>query len=707
MVTRKLKNGGRKKALFGLGTEEAILAAAGINVAGSLTAAGLGAAATKSAAQDQAKATIENARRQAQAIKEQNEASKEMQESSQEFIKEQNEQNRDLQKDIQLQLQMLAGNQNVNDRLEASKIQVRNGGSTKRRLRTGGYPTSLLQGGDNMPFVITDGGNVIPIGTTPEGYDLYEIKGNDHEHYHKTRSGKNKTGVGIKFADGKVIEGEGNQNGNQGEYLLNTPDNAYFISRHSIAGFNPAKMVNAGMHPLQAYAIQENLKAANGISDDGKHNSSPVEKMMGGMPNNFYNMINANPSGFDTIGDIATGVAYATKNNRPTVKCGGHRKLSCGGVVRPKARNGYGWDWYSGTWTNNPNTSVSQKLITPPITNTNITGRINLPNLYNSGSSTTRGGGFNWNSTDTANLIGAGIGALGNIGGALITSGANRSAARSIANAQNQAAGMLANAYRSLTGIDMNSLRREDFAAAHAMPALQAPVSFAASRISGLNRQLQRRLANAGRYSASGASALQRMNDAEVTTQDMRNQVHSADQQQMQAIRQANAERVTQAAMKNAELDTAANRDYTDAYLDLLQYNNDINNQRILGSAGALSEGAINAANAIAQARTANATAWSNALTNSSQGFANTLSSMATRRADLAKVMLGASGDSQASYYANPELSSNNEARREYNNLNAQLNYLLASNKPEDADTIRIIKRRINTIAAGRGFDMV
>ena len=282
MAIRKLKNCGRRKAAFG-SEEAAILAAAGINVAGTMAASAIGASATKKAAQDQAKATIQSAQRQAQAIKDQSAMSKEIQQESQEFVKEQNAENRELQKDIQLQLQMLTGQQNVNDRLEASKIQVKNGGSTKRKLRLAGKFPSLLQGSENMPFVVTDGGTVIPIGRTPEGYDIYEILGNDHEHYHKAQGGKNKTGVGIKFADGNVIEGEGNQNTNQGEIMVNTPNNAYFISKHSIAGFNPAKMTIDGMHPLQAYAIQEQLKAVNGISDDGKHNSTPVEKkLLGG-----------------------------------------------------------------------------------------------------------------------------------------------------------------------------------------------------------------------------------------------------------------------------------------------------------------------------------------------------------------------------------------------------------------------------------------
>ena len=430
MAIRKLKNCGRRKAPFGT-ADAAILAAAGINVAGTMAASAISASATKKAAQDQANATIQSAQKQAQAIKDQNSTSKELQQESQDFVKEQNAENRELQKDIQLQLQMLTGQQNVNDRLEASKIQVKNGGSTKRKLRLAGKFPPLLRGSENMPFVVTDGGTVIPIGKTPEGYDIYEILGNDHEHYHKAQGGKNKTGVGIKFADGNVIEGEGNQNTNQGEIMVNTPNNAYFISKHSIAGFNPAKMTLDGMHPLQAYAIQEQLKAANGISDDGKHNSTPVEKkLLGGEPNYLYTMYNqiGPQMGVDTVGDTAVGVASQFTDKK--------RSLKCGGKTRRKANNGLKWNWNTGKWEG----SVANDNIQVPY----APGKQPSATTTNTSTGKNSGKGFfsKWTAGNTVDLIGSGIGALGNIGGALITASANRSAARTVADAQNQAAGI-------------------------------------------------------------------------------------------------------------------------------------------------------------------------------------------------------------------------------------------------------------------------
>ena len=672
---RKKAKCGRRKAPFG-SQEAAILTAAGINAAASAAAAAIGASATKDAANKQAQATTAAAQRQAQAIKTQTENSKEYQLEAQNFVKEQNAESRELQKDIQMQLQMLTGQQNVNDRLEASKLVVKNGGKTKPRY-------SLR--GNNMAFRVTDGGYVIPIGNTPEGYNLFEIRGNDHEHYHKAPGGKNKTGVGIKFADGNVIEGEGNQNTNQGEYMLQTPNAAYFISKHSIAGFNPAKAVNMGMHPLDAYNIQEQQKQINGITDDGKKTSSPVEnnkKLAGGLIPDIYTMYNqiGPKTGVDTIGDTTVGVAYASQNKNQ-MKCGGKKRtLKCGGKIRQKAYNGVFVS--SSTKLNNP------KKITLSSTN----------------STSTKSSGNFWNNIG-ADLMGAGISSLGNIGGALITSNANRYAANRLAEAYNTSADLLADAYRNLKTIDLNSIKREDYAAAHAMPALQAPISQSAAPIAAVNRQLQRRLSNAGKYSASSAAAQNRMASAEIDAQDVKAKIETANQEQMQKIRQANAERVTQAAMQNAQNDIEASKQYSNSYLNLLQYNNDIENQRLLGAAGALSEGATNAAGAIANAHTANATAWNNAMVNSGQSFANTLSAMATRKADLEKVMLGASGDTRSLYYANN--GSYGDAKNYYNNLIRQYDLIKNSTKPEDQDTKAYLKRIINMVATGRNFDTV
>lgn len=699
---RKKAKCGRKKAAFG-----SEMAAAGVMAGATLAAAKIGADSAKEAANTQAATTIASAEKQAQAIKDQTIKSREYQTESQEFIKEQNAESRELQKDIQMQLQMLTGQQNVNDRLEASKIAVRNGGMTKPRY-------SLR--GNNTAFKVTDGGYVMPMGKTPEGYNLFEIRGNDHEHYHKAPGGKNKTGVGIKFADGNVIEGEGNQNTNQGEYMLQTPNAAYFISKHNIAGFNPAKAVNNGMHPLAAYNIQEQQKQINGITDNGKKISSPVgnsKKLAGGVIPDTYTIYNQNSPKFetDTVGDTSVGVAYASKD-KEQMKCGGKKRtLKCGGKVRKKAYDGYV------NWFKNPayNTLPDVTIVNPDAgTTVNWgTGKITLPgdtiitsntSKPNNNVSTPKSSGNFWNNIAT-NYAAPFISSLSNIGGALITSGANKYAANKLAEAYNISGNLMADAYNSLQGIDLSTIKEKDFSAAHAMPALQAPIDRSANQIAKADRQLQRSLSNAGKYNPSGAASQDRMNKAEVDYQDVKNNIYSLSAEQKQKILNENANRITQAAMQNAQLDMEAKNKYISAYWDALKYNADTNKEKILGAAGALSEANINAAGAYANARTANGNAWNSAIINSGMGFANTLSDMAARKADLAKVMLGASGDSKANYYA--DMASTSEAKDYYNRLMLQYNSIKNSTKPEDQDTKAYLKRNINIIASAKNFKMI
>lgn len=254
----RLKCGGKPRRKAFAGADGAIMAAA------TLAASAANVAAQNRSASTQAKAMEDNAKAQAKAIERQTSNNNQLQQEYIQFSKEQNKLLRDQQQEIQTTLQQLAGQENMNSRLDAGKIILRNGGiGNKRRL------TNTFYGGASKPFRVTDGGGVLPIQVNNNGYGLYEIIGNDHEHYHKTKNGKNKTGVGIKFNDGSIVEGEGNQNSNQGELLYVTPQDAMFISKHSINGFNPTKAVQQGMHPQQAFNIQQNIKNMNGIADDG------------------------------------------------------------------------------------------------------------------------------------------------------------------------------------------------------------------------------------------------------------------------------------------------------------------------------------------------------------------------------------------------------------------------------------------------------
>lgn len=571
----KLRNG-RHQAVFG--ADGAAMAVA------TLAAAAINAGATASAAKTQAAAVEASAKSRADALVKQNENNTNLQEKNIAFTKEENERNRDLQKEIQMNLQLLTGKQNFNEMREAAKIQVKNGGSMRRKLRNTS-PYFLRGRNGNLPFTVTDGGGVIPIATTPEGYDLYEIVGNDHEHYHKAQGGKSKTGVGIRFAGKKTIEGEGNQNTNQGELMLVTPTDAKFISKHSIKGFNPVKAVLAGVHPIDAFNTQEAIKDANGISDDGKSgNNSPVRKIRnyGGL-----NTLNITPDlSLDFLAPVATGIVAGTRNS---AKNG--RSLRNGG--RCRAVNGTWWDNYGGA-------------------------------TINAG----------------ANFLGAGVTTLGNyIAGNYLT------------DAYGRAAEILGDAYDKMHGIDMSAINRRDFAAAHAMAALQAPIVNTGAERSAAERTLHRNLARINRNTLSSAAAQNRSARAEVDYNDRISQIETNADKLRQDIIQNNMNRITQIANENANRDTQANQQYAQAYLNLLQYNNDIENEKISGKAQAYADSLTQTAGTRATLAQANAASFAGALTGSASGFNNTLSAMAKQKNELEMAKLGATPDSLYDYY--------------------------------------------------------
>lgn len=309
----------RPKALFG--EAAATLTAAGIQAAATMAAAATQAKASRDAARTQASNIKSAAEKQAEAIKAQSDSDKENTEKSLDLMREQHDEELAMQKDIQMDIQRAMGQQNENARLNEGKIQVRNGGSANSKIR---LQTSPLWGGSNVveiegegnqnrpikdsekvlmpygtPFKVTDGGSVIPEGITPYGNVLYSIIGNDHEHYHKTKSGKYKTGVGFKFPKGADVK---------------------FLSAHNIEGFNPVKSVNAGMDPTYAFILQEQIKKANGISDDGKGNYNPPVKKNGGM---IY-----------TRGTSNVLQPYYTNDlNRRTLRCGGRTKAGLGDFI--------------------------------------------------------------------------------------------------------------------------------------------------------------------------------------------------------------------------------------------------------------------------------------------------------------------------------------------------------------------------------------
>ena len=588
MVKRNRLRNCRKKAVFG--ADGAIMAAA------TLAAAGIGAAASANAAKMQAQAVESSANKNAEALIKQNENNIRLQEKSIQFTKEQNERNRELQKEVQMNLQLLTGQQNTNELKEAAKIQVKCGGSMRKRLRNAGAVSSasFLRGGNNnLPFTVTDGGSVILLGSTPEGYDLYEIIGNDHEHYHKAQ------GVGIKFAGRQTIEGEGNQNTNQGELMLVTPTDAKFISKHTLRGYNPRQAVMMGVHPLIAFAQQEAIKDANGISDDGKFDNNPPVRRMNEYGGNITFPINPDLS-LDFLAPVAAGVVAGTRqdlqtrNGRSLKKCGGSRKRAWGG-----------------TWWNN------------------------------------------LNDTQKGNIAGAAWNAAGNLGGALITSLGNYYANKYLTSSYSNAANTLTKAYDNLKSIDMSAINRDDFNAAHAMAALQAPIVNDGAQRAAAKRSRDRMIRRINNGTLSSAAALNRIGRVESDYNDRISQIAEGSDRIRQGIIQENMRRLTDVSQRNAELDTQANQAYSQAYLNLLQYNNDIANQRITGAAQAQADALTQNATSTANMRQANAASLAGALISGIGGIGSALATNNKMSHEEAMTMMGSTIEQQVMYYLN------------------------------------------------------
>ena len=604
----RLKCGGkpRRKAFFG--SDGAIMAAA------TLAAAGITAGATALAAKSQSKAIVDSAKTQAQSIKDQTINSNNLQKEQLAFTRSQNQENRQQQQDIQTTLQLMAGQENMNDRMEKNKMQVKLGGKPKRRSITAPF-----YGGGK--FQVTDGGGVIPLSVTPEGYGLYELYGNDHDHYHKTSSGKNKTGVGIKFNDGSVVEGEGNQNTNQGELLYVTPNDAMFISKHSIDGFNPTQAVMNGVHPIQAFAIQEAIKDAQGLNDDGsKSKRRSLKRMLGG-PTQNLEQVNMTQNPNNGTASVAGGVIYGINNktaspveepqyNNAIAKHGGRIHLKCGG--RKKAA----WGDYAGA-------------------------------TYNA----------------AGNVLGAGISTWGNMW-----------AANRLGKAYREAGGILADAYSQMHGIDMSELKMEDYAAPHTLAVIRDSnnVSYdpqrerirrnIASERREINRGTLSSAARQQRLSASNDRMLQRMSEIDATENNAK-----------EAIRQGNAERITQTAQDNADRDVQARKDYANQRLSLLQYNNNIENAKIAGMAQARADALTQSSMAHAQGLQSSMSAIGSGLTASAQGFSSTANGLRTDRVNRENILIGADSRNKTDYLiGNTETPGNRQ--QAYNLWNAWKN---------------------------------
>ena len=504
----------RPKAMFG-SEEVAILASAAIGAAATGAAAKIGSDASAKAAKQQAEATIASAKTQAESATKLNDNNNQLQKDSIAFTKEQNKESNDIQKNMQMSLQLLSGQQSVKDANEAAKIQLKNGGKVQPSNK-GGY---LLRGvsPSNMPITIKDGGTAVNLGQTKEGFNLVELKGDSHNEHHTAPDGKRKTGIGVKIGN-KTVEGEGD------EKVLLTPNNGIFLSKHDIKGFNPSEEVDKGMDPIKAAQIQESIKDKYNIPDDGKG-----------------------------------------KNNQ----------AKNGKVMRHKCKLG-----------------------------------------------------------STAQMYGAGINALGNIGGALITTLGNNKISGIVSKGNEEASRIIAEAYGNMTGIDPNIVSKSDYEAPHVLANIRSAKVNVNPQIEAVNRSARNQQLAINNNTLSSAARLSRGARLQDDTTQKLSEIYGEQENKEEVINQDNMKQLNAIASENANRDAQANKDYASTKLAISQYNNDINNSKISGQATAKADSITQTAGLIGQLQQNTASAWGNATTASLSSVGNTLASMSKQKAD-------------------------------------------------------------------------
>lgn len=534
----------RRKAFFGES-----LAAAGITAAATLAGAVMGAAATKKGARDQAAAITDNAKKQAEAIKDQTRESKLGLKEQQNFIKEQNEQKKENDKVLQQNMLRQLGLTQADTSRGEAMIQVRNGGIKSLR--------SSLRG-VNSKFQVTDGGSVKYIKTTPEGHDLYEIKGDTHEEYHKTKGGKYKSGVGFKFEDGSVIEGEGAPKGQQGELILTTPKDVMFISRHSLKGYNPAKAVKQGEPPVEAFEKQELIKAKYGI----KNGSKRAEFGTIGIPENQTPNIN-----IDEFTNISPDKAKVGKRI-----CIGRRKCA--------------------------------------------------------------GGGYTTN--EWANIGASGITGLTNLGASAIGMIANKKATNKINSATQEASDIMTNAYSNLKGINIDDINFDSYRPQHVMAATRAAHVNVTPELTNIEREQQRNATRIAKNTGSAAAKNSLLQRSSLDATDMRSRVYAYKNRAEEDINQKNIGVINDTNKFNAQLDAQANAEIGKQKLELMKYNNEIRNKKILGTAETQANAALQIGQNNGNLKTTNANILGQGISSAVSGVADTFGDISQNRTNIA-----------------------------------------------------------------------
>ena len=235
----------------------------------------------------------------------------------------------------------------------------------------------------------------------------------------------------------------------------------------------------------------------------------------------------------------------------------------------------------------------------------------------------------------------------------MITSLGNYYANKRLTSSYSNAANTLTKAYNNLKSIDMSAINRDDFNAAHAMAALQAPIVNDGAQRAAAKRSRDRMIRRINNSTLSSAAALNRIGRVESDYNDRIAQIAEGSDRIRQGIIQENMRRLTDVSQRNAELDTQANQAYSQAYLNLLQYNNDIANQRITGAAQAQADALTQNATSTANMRQANAASLAGALTSGIGGIGNAIATNNKMAHEEAMTMMGSTIEQKVMYYLN------------------------------------------------------
>lgn len=423
---------------------------------------------------------------------------------------------------------------------ENTKMQVKFGG--RRKLKKSGRRIQPSYGGVR----VTDGGDLIPLDIDNNGYGLYMAYGDNHEQYHRSPSGKYKTGVGLKLPNGEDLEVEGSKTG-RGEIVNIQPDEVTAFSKHNVGDFVPADAVLAGVPPEQVAMKQEFNKTILGLNDDGtmaKCGKRKKLKALAGaniLMNDASIPVNINPA--------ILAVGALKDNTSPVAKCG--KRVS----LRHKAGLGTDWKNYWGNFSN-------------------------------------------WG--------GAAINAAGNLGAGLISGIGSFINGNRMAKAYEKGANVLKGYIEQMHGIDAKEagITRENYDTGTAIAAVSDPMAirFNAQRNRiDRNREAEIRAVNKSNLSsASRANKLASINDRYgLRFNENAENEHNARAQ----VWNENMNRITNVSATNAQLKAQAAQQYTDALMRANMFNAEIDNMKLgmIGQAesDAITQGAFAKANGL------------------------------------------------------------------------------------------------------------